>query len=240
MKHSESLAKVAAALVAAQSEMRAVGRDRQNPHYKNSYATLDNILETVRPVLAKHGLAVVQGASVPTTDVEGRVVAVAVESVLVHASGEWIAESVVMPLDKLNPQGAGSAVTYGRRYSLSALLALATDEDDDGHAAVRPVTRADVERTLDAEPVREAPMPKGAPAPAVRANAAVPSCCGREMWSNVAENVERAQQGKSLRPNYVCKENKEHVIWPEKNGRKGQDTRPQTADVGAGDDPYGF
>lgn len=207
MKHSESIAKLAAALVAAQAELRAVYLDGRNPDYRSKYASLDNIIETVRPTLAKHGLAVVQGATSPHSDDAGRIAAIAVETMLVHASGEWICNTAIMPVvgrmlkgggrAEPDPQAGGSALTYGRRYGIAALLCLATDEDDDGNAAKaqersgggrtsgasngarqespttgigrdktpehtttatrstppRAVTRADVERELDAAPV---------------------------------------------------------------------------------------
>lgn len=141
MKHTDSLTKLAPALVAAQAELKAVGKDAKNPHFKNTYASLDAIIEAIRPTLAKHGLAVVQGATVPMTTDVGGLVGFAVETMLIHTSGEWITNTAIMPITKADPQGAGGALTYGRRYSLSALLALATDEDDDGHAASRPVAR---------------------------------------------------------------------------------------------------
>lgn len=135
MKHSESIAKLAAALVAAQSELRAVGMDAVNPHFKARYASLDNIIETIRPILARHKLGVVQGATLPESNAEGKVTGFTVETMLIHESGEWLTSGVVMPLAKADPQGAGAAITYGRRYGISALLSLATDEDDDGNRA---------------------------------------------------------------------------------------------------------
>lgn len=243
MKHSDTLAKIAPALVAAQAEFKAVGKDRTNPHFKNTYATLDNIIETTRPVLAKHSLSVVQGASTPTTDTDGELVAVTVESVLVHASGEWISESVVMPLAKLDPQGAGSAVTYGRRYSLCALLALATGEDDDGEAATtqtraaqptaqraipaqKPATQQDAAEVFDAEPV----------------GGDAPSCpiCGGEMWDD------RASKTNPKAPDFKCKNKPKTrggpgcagVIWPPKRAAKpaGRKLQPVAAGTGEFDD----
>lgn len=135
MKHSESIAKLAAALVAAQAELRAVGMDAVNPHFKARYASLDNIIETIRPTLARHSLAVVQGATLPESNAEGKVTGFTVETMLIHQSGEWLLSGVIMPIAKADPQGAGAAITYGRRYGISALLSLATDEDDDGNRA---------------------------------------------------------------------------------------------------------
>lgn len=142
MKHSDSIAKIATALVAAQDDLRPIAKDSTNPAFRSRFASLDVILETVRPILAAQGLAVVQGAESPIMDAEGGITAFSVETMLVHSSGEWITSQAVMPLAKVDPQGSGSAMTYGRRYSLSALLALATDDDDDGNSATTPSTPA--------------------------------------------------------------------------------------------------
>ena len=138
MKQSDSIAALAPALVAAQAELKTIGYDAENPHFHSRFASLAKIIETVRPVLAKHNLCLLQGGApeafgmgpgepTPTFGVETRII---------HKSGEWIAAFVEMPLGKRDPQGAGAAMTYGRRYGLSALLSLATDEDDDGQSAM--------------------------------------------------------------------------------------------------------
>lgn len=138
MKHSESLSKLAAALAAAQAEMPTISKNATNPAFRSKFANLDGILETIRPVLARHGLSIVQGATTPDRNEAGGIAAFTVETMLLHTSGEWITSGAIMPLVKQDPQGAGSAMTYGRRYSVSALLALATDEDDDANAASKP------------------------------------------------------------------------------------------------------
>lgn len=136
MNHCETITAIAAALVKAQSEMPSVTKDRTNPAFKFRYATLDAILETVKPVLAANGLAIFQsgGDSPPGS--------VTVETMLLHSSGEWIMSTVTLPLGKNDAQGVGSALTYGRRYGLSAALSLAADEDDDANAASKPAKTA--------------------------------------------------------------------------------------------------
>lgn len=145
MRQSESISKLAAALVVAQGELSTVGKDRANTFFNSKYATLDAIVEHVRPVLAKHRLAVIQGATMPETDANGVLRSFVVETMLVHESGEWLVNASIMPVAPqtkrdgtvlpIGPQAAGSAITYGRRYGISALLSLATDEDDDGNHA---------------------------------------------------------------------------------------------------------
>ncbi len=142
MKHSETFAKLSAALVAAQAQIKGVAKNSTNPHFKSKYASLDDIVAAVRPVLASHKLAIVQGACDPIIDHGGSLEGFSVETMLVHESGEWIANAAIVPLTKVDAQGAGGAMTYGRRYGLSALLSLATDEDDDGNVASTPRQQA--------------------------------------------------------------------------------------------------
>jgi hypothetical protein len=136
MNASPTITAIAPALVAAVGELAPVSKDATNPAFRNRYATLDSMMEQVRPVLARHGLAVLQSVTHPETDA-GRVVGIAVETRVLHTSGEWIAGLVTLPVEKSTAQGTGSAISYGRRYGLSALLGL-TAEDDDGQAASAP------------------------------------------------------------------------------------------------------
>lgn len=138
MNQSASIAKVAAAFVAAQSELGHAPKDSTNPHFKSKYADLATVIETVRPVLAKHKLAVLQ-RSLPCDS------GIRLQTVLLHESGEYIAdEGMHSPLQKQDAQAVGSATTYLRRYGLAALLGVAQD-DDDGNAATfgsKPATAA--------------------------------------------------------------------------------------------------
>lgn len=151
MTRSESIAHIAPALVAAQAAFPSIVKDGKNPAFRSRYATLDGIMAAVRPALAANGLAVVQGAIHPETD-GGKLVGLAVESVLVHTSGEWMATMVPVPVTKSDAHGLGSALSYGRRYGISALLALTTDEDDDGNAATRPPQRQEPRQERHAAP----------------------------------------------------------------------------------------
>jgi len=128
MKHSETLTDLATALVAAQAEMPVIPKSAQGHGYK--YADLTVILDTVRPVLKKHGLSVVQ--SVSGNGQTG------ITTMVLHKSGQYIADTFELPaLDenkRMNVvQAMGAAITYGRRYGISAMLSLATDEDTDAH-----------------------------------------------------------------------------------------------------------
>ena len=126
MTHSESTANIAAALAAAQGELTPVAFDRDNPFYHSRYATLTALREAMRPVFARHGLSVVQGAAENG----------GIETTILHSSGEWItSDGLPMKPAKDDPQGIGSLITYARRYGLAAAVGLVADEDDDGNGA---------------------------------------------------------------------------------------------------------
>ncbi len=129
MKTSESVAKISPALVLAMAEMKNVEKGAENPFFHSSYATLPDVLDLVRPVLAKHKLALIQGAEMR----EGLPVLV---SRLLHESGEFIESESGIASVAPGPQPYGSAITYLRRYSLMAFCGVSgKDEDDDGNKA---------------------------------------------------------------------------------------------------------
>ena len=131
---SASIGKLAEALAKAQLAMGNAAKDSTNPHFKSKYADLASVREAVIPHLAANGIAVIQ--RIESTNKEG----VAVSTMLVHASGEFIQDQCWLPVTKADAQGFGSAITYARRYSLAAVAGIAA-EDDDGNAAVgKPVT----------------------------------------------------------------------------------------------------
>jgi hypothetical protein len=128
-KKSESIIEIAKALCKFNGEIQRIEKDSTNPHFKNKYASLDNIIDDIRPILTKYGLSIIQ---MPGGDGEN----FKMSTLLIHESGEWIeSDPIVMKPVKNDPQGIGSCATYARRYSLSAFLSLNTGEDDDGNDA---------------------------------------------------------------------------------------------------------
>jgi hypothetical protein len=123
MKTSEQISELAAALAAAQGMMENAIMNRINPHFKSKYADLAAIFDAARKPLSANGLAIVQ------TIGDG-----VLHTRLLHTSGQWIASEHPLPMSG-RPQEIGSALTYARRYSLSALIGIAADEDDDANAA---------------------------------------------------------------------------------------------------------
>lgn len=146
MKTSEQINELATALASAQAEMKNATLNKINPHFKSKYADLAGIRDTVTPALTKHGLAIVQG----TDTVESGIVVV---TRLLHKSGQWMESRFPIAYDK--PQTMGSAYTYARRYSLSAMCAISADEDDDANAAnEKPVAPVKKNITPHEEPLQ--------------------------------------------------------------------------------------
>ncbi|ABK88179.1 TPA: ERF family protein [Bacillus cereus] len=129
MNKSETITELAKALVKFNSEVNKIAKDADNPFFKNNYATLDTIIDEIRPILSKNGLSIMQ---IPSGDGQN----VTLKTLLLHESGEWLeSDELTMKPVKNDPQAVGSCITYARRYSLAAFLSLNTGEDDDGNGA---------------------------------------------------------------------------------------------------------
>lgn len=150
MSFSGSLDQLAPALAAAQGELTDALKTSDNPHFKSKYADLAEVLQTARPVLSRHGLALIQGAG---SVYEGKV---AVTSMLLHKSGQWIQDTLTVPLAKNDAQGVVAGVTYGRRCGGAAIIGIAQD-DDDGETVVGRGSGKGAAKTK-AAPKPEAPV----------------------------------------------------------------------------------
>jgi hypothetical protein len=124
---SETINDLSAALAKAQAVMKSAPFDRTNPHFKNKYATLASVIDTIRTPLAEAGLSYTQ-----TTELRDN--GFVLVTTLRHASGQWVQSEYPLPMG-VRPQELGSALTYARRYSLSALVCIAADDDDDAEGA---------------------------------------------------------------------------------------------------------
>jgi hypothetical protein len=128
------------ALLEVQKNAPALVKDATNPHFKNKFVSLDNLLAQVRSLLSEHGIVLSQR---PTVVANGDGLVPALKTSLVHAaSGEELSDTMLLLLSKDDPQGQGSALSYARRYALMSMLALAGEEDDDGQKASQPQRRA--------------------------------------------------------------------------------------------------
>lgn len=129
MKTSDTLEKIAPAVVAALGEMEGAAKASKNPHFKSTYANLEAVVEASRGVLAKNGLAVMQGAGHVSEN------KLHLTTRIIHTSGEWIESEFAMPLAKSDPQATLAALTYARRGALMSILGMPA-VDDDGETAM--------------------------------------------------------------------------------------------------------
>ena len=128
MQKSESIKEIASAMNKAQSEMSGAKKGAVNPFFKSKYADMNAVVDAIRIPFSNNGLSYSQ---FPLFE-EGRV---GVETILMHESGEWSSSVLMLPMVKQDPQAAGSAITYARRYSLQSMAGIPS-EDDDGQSAM--------------------------------------------------------------------------------------------------------
>ena len=137
MTQSESITKLATALVQAQAEMPKAKKEADNPFFKSKYASLDKVLPLAIEVLSKHGLAITQHIVALDGGDSG------LETMLLHESGEYLSSTMKLYIEKVNSQGQGSAVTYARRYAVQSIIGMVADTDDDGNES-SPKTDSEV------------------------------------------------------------------------------------------------
>ena len=125
---SASIEKLAEALSAAQGQMTNATKNSTNPHFKSRYADLAAVIDCSKEALAKNGLSIVQ---IPS----GKPPFVQVTTMLMHKTGQYITGEITLKSRSDSPQDMGSAITYAKRYALSAMLNIAADDDDDGNAS---------------------------------------------------------------------------------------------------------
>ena len=185
MRTSESIQKISAALAKALPQVQNATKDATNPHFRSDYASLQAVLATTKPVLAEHGLVVIQG---PGWDGEH----CTLTTRILHESGEWIETVAGTPVSKMDPQGIGSAITYLRRYSLAGMAGIG-QEDDDGNAA---------SERRDANGQKAGAERRG-PSKA-QGGDTCPSCESSGYWDNRAKKKSGDFSAKS--PDYACKD----------------------------------
>ena len=130
MNKSESIVEISKAMAKFQAEVKQPFKDANNPFFRSKYVPLENVVEAITQEAPKHGISFVQWAS---NDDTGRV---GVSTMIMHTSGEYIEfDPVYMNADKNTAQGAGALISYLKRYSLSAVFGITSDQDDDGNNA---------------------------------------------------------------------------------------------------------
>lgn len=142
---SDQIDKLASALCRAQGKIKHAVKDSANPFFKSRYADLTSVWDAIRDAFQAEGLSVAQCPQVLESG------AAALETTLMHSSGQWISSRVPLNPVKNDPQGVGSAITYARRYALQSIAGVCAD-DDDGEAA-----QGRKKVTSDGEPASKKP-----------------------------------------------------------------------------------
>jgi hypothetical protein len=157
MKQSESIKNLAIALAKVQAELQPAELNAKNPFFKSDYADLGSVVKAARSLMAENGLSISQ---FPGDTKPGDSLRAELTSILMHASGEWLQQTMSLPLAKSDPQGYGSALTYMRRYAYASIVGIVTGDDDDGNIASgktngQPATKQPPPTKKDIKP----PMP---------------------------------------------------------------------------------
>ena len=141
---SDSIANLTLALSIVQGKMTHAIKDSANPFFKSKYADLESVWDVCRILLSENGLAVMQfpgDINFVQLEKENGDINIATKmsltTIISHKSGEFISQEMSVPVTKPDAQGAGSALTYMRRYALAAVVGV-VQADDDGNAASSP------------------------------------------------------------------------------------------------------
>jgi hypothetical protein len=132
MKTSDSVKALATDLVIAQDKIKHAAKDSNNPHFRNDYASLESVIDATKQALLENDITVLQGMSADGSSLTTR---------LQHVSGEFIETELKLVLSKQDMQGLGSAITYGRRYALAAILNISQADDDGNGSTNRPAPK---------------------------------------------------------------------------------------------------
>lgn len=141
MRSSDTITKVAAALIKAKKKFGIAKKSGYNTHLKSHYSNLTDVLDAIEPALKEYDLMVIQSNLESTTEK-----VMHIETLVLHASGEWLAFQYNMPIEKIAAQAYGSTTSYGRRYALCAALGI-TQSDDDAEIAKR--TASDFKKLIE-------------------------------------------------------------------------------------------
>ena len=151
VRMSDSIKNISKALVGAQADVGKALKNQKNTHFKSQYADLSDVLEVSKPALAKHGLALAQFPG----EAEGRLT---MSTMLIHESGEWIQlPPASIPIQAQTAHGFGSAISYLRRYTTQAILAISVGlDDDDGNEATAQAPKRKPKKKATASQLKKA------------------------------------------------------------------------------------
>lgn len=126
--HTEGIKDISVALCKAQAEINKAHKTSNNPFYKSKYADLSSVWEACREALKNNELSVAQFGE---CDTDGQYLV----TMLMHSSGQYIKGFMRLEFKEKDMQKLGSAITYARRYGLTSMIGICT-EDDDANASM--------------------------------------------------------------------------------------------------------
>lgn len=196
MQFSDQLDEIAPALHKAQTTMPHVSLNGMNPHFNSRFATLGDVMDAAKTACEANGLTILQSVNDPDP------MGFTMNTTLLHISGQWVTGGVRIGIGKNDPQGWMSAVTYGRRGSLAAILGIVGEPDDDGNSAMpAPKTKAPPQKS----PEQMGETKKVSNAATEYAGGTIPEqCpkCGGKVW----DNSDPATKKNPKAPDWKCRD----------------------------------
>lgn len=183
-----------------QDQTLNIPKDGRNPHFSNTYATYEQVMEVLHPLLRKEGLMICHSFESMSKDMS-----VPVTTHLVDLEDDKkLSSTLEIPMTKNDPQMAGSAITYAKRYSVLAMLGLGTEDDDGNSATTTPNSTTATNTIKQARPAKNKNLDNLCPK------------CGGEMWDNRPKKA--SGDFNPAAPDFKCKDAKcGGVIWPAKD-----------------------
>jgi len=235
MDMSPEVNEIAAAVVKVQAALKPAVIDSDNPYYHSRFASINAVWDACRELLTDNGLSVVQ-----TTDEAALPGYVVIVTTMLHTSGQWIKGRMSLPTQRVDkqgdlkppdPQSCGSAITYGRRYGLAAIVGICADEDDDGEGQMGRGKKAPATKAKG-----KASKPK--PEPERSSEGLLCPDCAGPMWDNRPDRakdkaaIKDGTRTKKARPAWKCKDKACDGFWWDSDPDKG---KSPPLDEGEGD-----
>lgn len=197
-----------------QDKILNIPKDGKNPHFSNTYATYEQVMEVLHPLLREQDLMVCHSFEMPLNSENPNVgVTTKIVDMAFKDDGvdkylkQYLETTLYIPMTKNDPQMAGSAITYAKRYSVLAMFGLGT-EDDDGNGASKAPTSS--------------PKPATATKPTESTDTAKCPNCGGGMWDNRPKKA--AGEFSPASPDFKCRDKAcGGVIWPAKDKKIAAD-----------------
>jgi len=190
-----------------QDKILNIPKDGKNSHFSNTYATYEQVMAVLHKPLREEGLVIYHSFGVPLWEGDIAVSTTIAEIKEEQGVRDNYSTTLHLPMSKNDPQMAGSAITYAKRYSVLAMFGLGT-EDDDGNKASNPPTSS--------------PKPATAPKPTETTDTAKCPNCGGQMWDNRPKKA--SGEFSPASPDFKCRDKAcGGVIWPAKDKKIAAD-----------------